>query len=157
MPNIIVCVRQILDPETPARAFKIDPVRMRAIPPQGSEPVTSDYDESAVEAALQVKDKSGANVTILSLGPESAKTTIRRCIAMGADGGIPLSDPAFDDADSYATAFALAEAVKKIGAYDLILCGRQEGDWDAGQVGSGMAELLGLPSVTMVSGFELSD
>jgi len=157
MLNIIVCVRQILDPETPAKAFKIDPVKMRAVPPQGSEAVTSDYDENAVEAALQVKDAREANVTVLSLGPESARTTIRRCIAMGADAGVLLSDSAFDDSDSYATAFVLAEAIKKMGGYDLILCGRQEGDWDAGQVGSGIAELLGLPSVTMVAGFDLGE
>jgi len=157
MLNIIVCVRQILDPETPAKAFRINPVTMRAMPPQGSEAVTSDYDENAVEAALQIKDALGANVTILSLGPESARTTVRRCIAMGADAGVLLSDPAFDDADSFATAFSLAEAIKKIGGYDLILCGRQEGDWDAGQVGSGIAEFLHLPSITMVSGIEINE
>jgi len=157
MLNVIVCVRQILDPETPAKAFKINPVTMRAIPPQGSEPVTSDYDENAVEAALQIKDSIGANVTILSLGPESARTTVRRCLAMGADAGVLISDPAFDDSDSFATAFALAEAIKKVGQYDLVLCGRQEGDWDAGQVGSGIAEFLDLPSVTMVSGIEVSE
>jgi electron transfer flavoprotein beta subunit len=157
MLEIVVCVRQILDPETPAKSFRLDADTRRAIPPEGSEPVTSDYDENAVEAALQIKDSLGANVTILSLGPASARTTIRRCIAMGADAGVLLSDPAFDDADSYATAFTLAEAIKKIGKYDLILCGRQEGDWDAGQVGSGIAELLALPSVTMVAGLSIEE
>ena len=157
MLNIIVCVRQILDPETPAKAFKLDPNAMQAMAPQGSEPVTSDYDENAVEAALQIKDTLGANVTILSLGPKSALTTIRRCIAMGADAGVLLSDSAFDDSDSYAIAATLSEAIKKIGAYDLVLCGRQEGDWDAGQVGSGIAEMLGLPSVTMVGNISVGD
>jgi len=157
MLEIVVCVRQILDPETPAKSFKIDPATQRAVPPAGSEPVTSDYDENAVEAALQIKDTLGANVTILSLGPASAKTTVRRCIAMGADAGVLVSDPVFDDSDSYATAFALSEAIKKIGKFDLVLCGRQEGDWDAGQVGSGIAELLGIPSVTMVAGFSIED
>jgi len=155
MLEVVVCVRQILDPEIPAKSFKIDSETQRAIPPAGSEPVTSDYDENAVEAALQIKETLGANVTILSLGPTSAKTTIRRCIAMGADAGILVSDPAFDDSDSYATAFTLSEAIKRIGHYDLILCGRQEGDWDAGQVGSGIAELLGIPSVTMVAGVSI--
>jgi len=76
---------------------------------------------------------------------------------MGADEGVLLSDPLFDDADSYATALVLAEAIKKLGDFDLILCGRQEGDWDAGQVGSGIAELLGLPSVTMIGNIEAKD
>lgn len=156
MLEIVVCVRQILDPETPSKSFRLDPNTRRAIPPQGSEAVTSDYDENAVEAALQIKDTLGANVTILSLGPESARTTIRRCIAMGADAGVLVCDPSFDDADSYAAAFALSEAIKKIGTYDLVLCGRQEGDWDAGQVGSGIAELLGLPGVTMVGALNIA-
>ncbi len=79
------------------------------------------------------------------------------CIAMGGDEGYLLNDPAFDDSDSYATASALAEAIKKIGEYDLVLTGRQEGEWDAGQVGSGIAELLGIPSVTTVGKIEVGD
>jgi electron transfer flavoprotein beta subunit len=67
---------------------------------------------------------------------------------MGTDEGILLSDPSFDDSDSFATAQALAQAIKKLGDFALILCGRQEGDWDAGQVGSGIAEILGIPVVT---------
>lgn len=155
--NIVVCIKQILDPEIPARAFRIDPVANRAIPPKGTELVISDYDESAVEAALKIKDSCEAKITVISLGAESAKTAIRRCIAMGADEGILLSDPLFDDSDSFATASVLAEAIKKLGGFDLILCGRQEGDWDAGQVGSGIAELLGIPSVTMVGKIEVNE
>lgn len=157
MINIAVCVKQILDPEIPAKAFKIDPEAKRAIPPKGAELVISDYDESAVEAALKIKDSYETKITVISLGAESAKSTIRRCIAMGADEGILLSDALFDDSDSFATAFVLAEAIKKLGDFDFILCGRQEGDWDAGQVGSGIAELLGIPSVTMIGKIELKN
>jgi len=157
MIKIAVCVKQILDPEIPAKVFKIDPEAKRAIPPQGAEFVISDYDESAVEAALKIKDSYETKITVISLGPESAKSTIRRCIAMGADEGILLSDPLFDDSDSFATAFILAEAIKKLGDFGLILCGRQEGDWDAGQVGSGIAELLGIPSATMVGKIEVKN
>ncbi|GAI07262.1 unnamed protein product, partial [marine sediment metagenome] len=152
--DMIVCVKEILDPEIPAKSFKVDSETKRAIKPPDIQFVISDYDESAVEAALKIKDSVESKITIISLGGESAKNVIRRCIAMGANEGVLLSDPLFDDADSYATALVLAEAIKKLGDFDLILCGRQEGDWDAGQVGSGIAELLDLPSVTMIGNIE---
>ena len=155
--NMIVCVREILDPEIPAKAFKVDPEAKRAIKPPDIQLVISDYDESALEAALKIKDSLESKITVISLGAESAKNIIRRCIAMGADEGVLLSDPLFDDSDSFAIACILAEAIKKLGDFDLILCGRQEGDWDAGQVGSGIAELLGIPSVTMIGNIEVKD
>ena len=155
--KIVVCIKQIIDPEIPAKAFKIDAEAKRAIPPSGTQLVISDYDESAVEAALKIKDCYGTKISVISLGSESAKSAIRRCIAMGADEGILLSDALFDDSDSFATAFVLAEAIKKLAEFDIILCGRQEGDWDAGQVGSGIAELLGIPSVTMVGKIEIKN
>jgi len=154
---MIVCVKEILDPEIPAKSFKIDPEAKRAIKPQDVQLVISDYDESAVEAALKIKDSLESKITVMSLGSKSARNVIWRCIAMGADKGVLLSDPLFNDSDSFATAFVLAEAIKKLGDFDLILCGRQEGDWDAGQVGSGIAELLGIPSVTMVGNIEAKD
>jgi electron transfer flavoprotein beta subunit len=155
--NMIVCVKEILDPEIPAKLFKVDAETQRAIKPSEIKLVISDYDESAMEAALKIKDVLASKITVISLGSESAKIVIRHCIAMGGDEGILLSDPLFIDNDSYATAFVLAEAIKKMGDYDLILCGRQEGDWDAGQVGSGIAELLGIPSVTVIGGIEARD
>ena len=155
--NMIVCVKEILDPEIPAKLFKIGAETQRAIKPSEIKLVISDYDESAMEAALKIKDAVASKITVISLGSESATNVIRHCIAMGGDEGILLSDPLFIDNDSYGTAFVLAEAIKKIGDYDLILCGRQEGDWDAGQVGSGIAELLGIPSVTVISGIEARD
>jgi electron transfer flavoprotein beta subunit len=154
--NLIVCVRQILDPETPAAAFKVDPEVKRAIPPNDRSMVISDYDANAMEAALRIKDSLKSRITVISLGSKSAKNVIRRCIAMGADEGVLLSDPLFDDSDSFATAFVLAKTIKKLGDFDLILCGRQEGDWDAGQVGSGIAELLDIPSVSMISDIEIN-
>ena len=155
--NMIVCVREILDPEIPAKAFKVDPEAKRAIKPPDVELVISDYDASALEAALKIKDSLESKIIVISLGAESAKNVIKRCIAMGADEGILLSDRLFNDSDSFATACVLAEAIKKLGDFDLILCGRQEGDWDAGQVGSGIAELLGIPSVTIVGNIEVKD
>jgi len=154
---MIVCVKEILDPEIPAKYFKIDAEAKRAVLSKDTPLVISDYDESAVEAALQIKDSIESNITVISLGGESAKNVIRHCVAMGADQGVLLSDHLFNDSDSFATAFVLAEAIKKMGDFDLILCGRQEGDWDAGQVGSGIAELLGIPSATMVVSIKLKD
>ena len=86
-------------------------------------------------------------MTIVSLGPDFAQRAVKQAVAMGADEGILLKDPAFEDSDTYATAYILAEAIKKLGAFDLILCGRQAADWDVGQVGVGVAELLEIPCV----------
>lgn len=155
--NMVVCVKEILDPEIPAKAFKVDPETKRAIKPTDIQLVISDYDESALEAALKIKDSIESKITVISLGAESAKNIIRRCIATGADEGILLCDPLFNDSDSFATASTLAQAIRKLGEFDLILCGRQEGDWDAGQVGSGVAELLGIPSVTMIGKIEVKN
>ncbi|MDD5093046.1 MAG: electron transfer flavoprotein subunit beta/FixA family protein [Dehalococcoidia bacterium] len=156
--NLIVCVKQVFDPETPAASFKIDPEKKRAIPPKEKPMVISPYDESAVEAALKVKDaNAGTKVTVLSMGGDSAKEVIKHGLAMGGDEGVQLTDPAFDDSDSFATASILAEAIKKIGPCDIIFCGRQEADWDAGQVGSGIAELLGIPSVTAIKKIQVKD
>jgi len=155
--NLIVCVKQIIDPETPAAAFKIDPEAKRAIPPKDRPMVISDYDEVAVEAALRIKEAKGGKITILSLGAPSATEVIKHCLAMGADEGILLSDPLFVEEDRSLTAYALAMAIKKIGEFDLILCGRQEGDWDAGQVGLGIAEILGIPSASPVKKIEVKD
>lgn len=154
---MIVCVKQIIDPQVPAVMFQVDPEAKRAIQPKGVELVISDYDEVAVEAALRIKDTHGGTITVLSLGEESAKGAIRHCLAMGADEGVLLSDPLFDDYDSFTTAWALAQAIKKVGDFDLILCGRQEGEWDAGQVGSGIAHLLDIPCVTVAGKIEIKD
>ena len=153
--NMIVCVKQVPDPETPPAGFKVDPVEKRVIPPLGAAPVISPFDENAVEAALRVKDNYGGEITALTMGPASAEDVLRHAIAMGVDEGMLLESPAAEGFDSFATAYSLAMAIKKIGAADLILCGREAADWNAGQVGSGIAELLGLPSVTLVKNIEL--
>lgn len=155
--NMIVCVKQVVDPETPAASFKIDPEAKRAVAAKDKGMVINPFDENAVEAALKVKDATGGTVKILSMGRESAKDVIKHSLAMGGDEGYQLTDPAFIDSDAYATAANIAEAIKKIGDYDIVFCGRQEADWDAGQVGSGIAEILGIPSVTAIKKIEVSD
>src|SRR5512136_2985520 len=147
--ELIVCVKQVPDPEAPPASFKVDAATNKVVPPPGVAPVVSTYDETAVEAALKVKDaKAGSKVTVLSLGNSLVRDVVKKPLAMGADTLVLLEDPAYEDGDSFSTATALAAAIKKIGKFDIIFCGRQAADWDAGQVGAGIAEFLGIPSVT---------
>ncbi len=155
--NLIVCVKEIPDPETPASAFAIDPEAKRAIPAKDTPPVISPFDEQAVEAALRLKDAHEGKVTALSLGAPSAEKVLKHTLSMGADEAFLLNDSLFDDSDSASAAYALAQAIKKVGEFDLIFCGRQAGDFDSGQVGSGIAEILGIPSVTVAKKIDVSD
>lgn len=157
MVDIIVCCKQVIDPEAPPASFKVDTEANKVIPPPGVSPVISPFDEYAVEAALRIKDAQGGKVTVISLGVNLLRDVVKKPLSMGADELILLEDEAFAGGDSWSTAFALATAIKKIGVYDLILCGRQAADWDAGQVGSGIAEILGLPSVTIARKIDIAD
>jgi len=155
--NMIVCVKQVIDPEAPPASFKIDPSSNTVVSPSGIPPVISLFDENAVEAALRIKDALGGKITIISLGINLLRDVIKKPLSMGADELILLEDEAFVEGDSWSTAHTLAMAIKKIGEYDLILCGRQAADWDAGQVGSGIAEILGLPSITLAKKIDVTD
>ncbi len=155
--NMIVCVKQVLDPEAPPASFKIDAASNKVVPPPGVPPVLNPFDENAVEAALKIKDAKGGKITVISLGINLLRDVVKKPLSMGADELILLEDQAFVDGDSWSTAYALAMAIKKIGTYDLILCGREASDWNAGQVGLGIAEILGLPSVTLVKKIDVTD
>jgi electron transfer flavoprotein beta subunit len=155
--NIIVCVKQVLDPEIPPAKFKIDPETKQVIPPPGVPPVISLFDERAVEAACRLKDKHGGTITVISLGPGKAADVVKHAVAMGADEGFVLQDAAFEGLDSFGIAYVLGKAIQKIGAYDLVLCGRQSADWGNGQVGSILAEILGIPVVTLAGDIEAAD
>lgn len=155
--NMIVCVKQVIDPEAPPASFKVDSASNKVVPPPGVSPVISPFDEQAVEAALRVRDAQGGKITIISMGINLLRDVVKKPLAMGADELILLEDDAFAEGDSWSTAYALAMAIKKVGDYDLIFCGRQAADWDAGQVGSGIAEILGLPSVTVAKKVEATD
>jgi len=150
-------MKQVLDPEAPASSFRIDTEAKRAIPPKGTPPVFNPFDENALEAALRIKDAVGGEISVISMGPHLAKPVVKKSLAVGADNLILLEDNTFEYLDSYSTAYALASAIKKIGKYDLILCGRQASDTDAGQVGSGIAEILGIPSVTVAQKIEVNN
>lgn len=155
--NIIVCVKQIPDPETPAASFRVDEAAKKVVPAQGIAPVVNPYDPQATEAALRLKDAAGGGkVTVISLGPESARDAIKHALAMGADEGVLLNDPAFADIDNFQTAHALAAAIKKLGEFDLILMGRASADWDMGVVPLGVGQALGVPVVTVAKSIESS-
>ena len=154
--DAIVCVKQIQDPETPAAAFKVDEAAMKVLPATGIQPVISPFDAQAVEAALRIVDAGGGGkVSVLSLGPASARDAIKHALAMGAEEGYHLNDPAFEDGDAWTTALALSKAIEKIGVPDVLLFGRQAADWDQGTVGSIVAELLDLPAVTVLRSAQL--
>jgi electron transfer flavoprotein beta subunit len=155
--NTIVCVKQVLDPEIPPAKFKIDPDAKQVIPPPGVPPVISVYDERAVEAACRLKDKHKGKITVISMGSAKASDVIKHAISMGADDGFVLQDGAFENLDSFGTAYVLGKAIQKIGTYDLVLCGRQAADWGAGQVGSILAEILGIPVITLACEIQAVD
>src|SRR5919202_3762773 len=124
--DIVVCIKQVPDPEIPTSQFRVDEAAKRVMPPEGVQPVVSTFDLHAIEAAIQVKEQHGGQVTALSLGPASVRDALKRAIAMGCDAAVQLEDPAFEGGDSYATATALAAAIRKVGPFDLVLTGRQE-------------------------------
>jgi electron transfer flavoprotein beta subunit len=155
--NMIVCCKQVVDPEAPPASFRVDASANKVIPPQGIPPVISPFDENALEAALKIKDAQGGKITVISLGNNLLRDVVKKPLSMGADELVLLEDEAYDEGDAWSVATAITVAIKKIGEYDLIFCGRQAADWDNGQVGSGIAEILGLPSVTLAKKVEPED
>jgi electron transfer flavoprotein beta subunit len=153
--NMIVCCKQVPDPEAPPAVFKVVDNKM-TLPPE-VKPVIGQYEEFALEAALKIKDTAGGKITAVSVGNNFVRDVIKKALAVGADELVLLEDKAFEDGDSWSTAHALAAAIKKIGEYDIIFCGRQSSDWDAGQVGLGIAEILGIPAVTLAREVEVND
>ena len=141
--RIIVCIKQV--PET--TEVKINP-ETNTLVREGVPSIVNPFDENAVEAALQLKEKHGGTVTIITMGPPQAAEALRATIAMGADEAVLVSDRAFAGSDTWATSYTLAQTIKKLGGFDLILCGKQAIDGDTAQVGPGIAEWLSLPQVT---------
>ena len=143
--NIIVCLKQV--PDTEAQ-IKIGPDG-KSIVQDGIKWVMNPYDEYGVEEALRIKEKFGGEVTIVGLGPKRVAESMRTALAMGADKGILISDPAADGSDSLAVAKALAAVIKTL-KYDLILTGQRGVDEDSGLVGAGLAEFLNIPHLSVI-------
>jgi electron transfer flavoprotein beta subunit len=147
--HIYACVKEIQDPEIASSVFRVDEDKKQVIPVAGQALVTSPFDEQAIEAALRIRDTIGeARITLVSFGPKLSERAIKRGLAMGADQGILVTDTGLEAADGYATARLLASAIAKANDFNLIITGRQAADWDAGIVGCGIGELLGIPVVT---------
>jgi electron transfer flavoprotein beta subunit len=142
--NIVVTVKQVPD----THKVKID-LRTGTLIRQGVPSIINPEDKNAVEEALRLKaDHADVNVTVVSMGPPQAESTLREALSMGADRAVLLSDKAFAGADTLATSYLLSVAIRKLEKYDLILCGGQTLDGETGQVGPQLAEWLGLPQVT---------
>lgn len=147
--NVLVLMKRVPDTETRIQ------VRDGQVVTEGISWVISPYDEYAVEEGLRLTEKLGGKVTLLTLGPEEAKETIRKGLALGAHEAIHLNDPAFLGGDAAATSKVLAAACKKV-QFDIILTGKQAVDEDNAQVGVRVAELLDLPNVNSVIALEVS-
>lgn len=146
----IVCLKEVPDTET-----RIE-VRDGVVVEEGVQYVVNPYDEYALEEALKWQEAYGGTVTLVSLGPQRARESILKGLAMGADEVYHLTDEAFLGGDAFATAKALAAAIAKLGDYDAIFCGKQAVDDDDAAVGIILAELLDLPHVSVVSKLEIA-
>ncbi|HHE41703.1 MAG TPA: electron transfer flavoprotein beta subunit/FixA family protein [Dehalococcoidia bacterium] len=146
MPDIVVPIKQVPDMERvkfDTEAGRID----RSSAPGEINP----FDLHALEAAIRIKEKLGGTVTTISMGPPQAESTVRDSLARGADCGILLAGREFAGADTWATSYTLACAIRKVGKYDLIICGEKTVDGDTGQVGPEIADWLDIPHVAYVS------
>jgi len=150
--DIIVLVKQVPDTES---LIEIDADGV-SIKKQDIKWVMNPYDEIAVEEALQIREAKGGSVTVVSMGGQKAIETIRTALAMGADKGVHINDPAAEGSDALATAKILAAACKQI-PFELIIAGHRAVDEDNYQVAAGVAEFLGIPQVSMVIKAELLD
>ncbi|WP_428897478.1 electron transfer flavoprotein beta subunit [Parelusimicrobium proximum] len=141
--NIVVCIKQVPD----STQVKVDP-KTGTLIRAGVPSILNPYDHFALEQAIKIKQKTGATVTVLSMGPQQAVAVIRLAQALGADRGVLLSGREFAGSDTWATSYALAQAIKKLGKTDLIICGQMAIDGDTAQTGPGIAYHLDIPQIT---------
>lgn len=147
--NIIVCIKQV--PET--TEVRINPETNTLIR-EGVKSIINPFDMYAIEEALCLKDKFLAKTTVITMGPAQAETALREALSMGIDEAVLISDRAFAGSDTWATSYILSEAIRKIGQFDLVLCGKQASDGDTAQVGPGISAHLDIPQVTYVKKIE---
>jgi len=153
LKRIIVCLKQAVD----VSQLKVDPATRHLITASAPKKI-SDFDKNALEEAIRIKEKIGeAEVCTLTVSSEDAKAVLREALAIGADKAYFLYDASFQDVDTSGTACILAEAIKKIGAFDLVICGESSLDSFSGLVGPRLAELLNLPQVTSARKLSVKD
>ena len=150
--DIIVCVKHV--PETAEAELKIDATG-KGIDRTGLVFDINEWDDYALEEAVRIREKQGGTVTAITIGADDSDTTLRKCLARGADKAIRMTDPKFNDSDGYATAKILHSAIKTL-HFDLILTGMQAGDDGQATVGPILAEMLKIPHATMVKKIELA-
>lgn len=150
--HIVVCIKQVPD----TKNVRIDP-DTHTLVRQGVESIINPFDLFAVEAALRLKEKHGARITVVTMGPPQAEEALREVMSRGVDDAVLLSDRAFAGSDTWATSITLASAVKKMGDVDLVICGKQAIDGDTAQVGPEMATFLDLPHATFVKQIVVPD
>jgi electron transfer flavoprotein beta subunit len=155
--HIVVPLKQVFDPNTPPVQLRIGADGRSLEVPSGASPIMNGYDANAVEAAIALKEKHGGTLSVLSVGDESCKNALRRALAMGADRAIHVVGPNGLAADSALIGAMLAAAIRKLPAFDLVLCGRASSDTDAGQVPLLLAVALDLPAVSPVRAISLGD
>ena len=142
--RIVVCIKQVPD----SAEVRINPETNTLIR-DGVPTIINPYDVHALEAGIQMREKTGGKVTVITMGPPQAETALREAIAMGADEAVLLSDRAFAGSDTWATAYTLSQAIGQIGA-DVILCGKQAIDGDTAQVGPEIAEFMDIPHISYI-------
>ncbi|MFC1498580.1 electron transfer flavoprotein subunit beta/FixA family protein [Verrucomicrobiota bacterium] len=150
--HFVVCIKQV--PET--TDVKINP-ETNTLVREGVASIVNPFDMYAIEEAVRLKEKLGGKITAVSMGPPQAESALREAISLGADEGILLCDRAFAGSDTWATSYTLSAALKKIGDFNIILCGKQASDGDTAQVGPGIATHLDLPQLTYVRKIEEID
>ncbi len=157
--QIVALVKQVLDPETPVSAYRIDRQKKRVDtdPTKKIAPVINGFDETAVEAALRIREAGNdVKITVLSAGGSFVTDVMKKALSMGSDEMVLVQDPTLEAiSDSTITARVLAAAIKKLGPFDLIIAGRQASDWDNAQVPLGLAEILGVPCIPVTRKVEV--
>jgi len=151
--EIVVCVKHV--PETAEVELKIDKTG-RDIERSGLVFDINEWDDYAVEEAIRIKEKLGGNVTVVTVGSEDADSTLRKCLAKGADKAIRITDRRINTSDPYVVAKVLSKTIKEM-PFNLILTGAQSSDDGYGFIGPALAELLDIPHVTLAKKIEFKD
>ena len=146
MLKILVCVKQVPD----VNLVKIDPVTGSLIR-KGVPAILNPLDANALEAAVQIKERYGGEITCITMGPDQAMEALRECLAAGADRAVLLSDRAFANADTLATSYVIVTAAKMLGEFDLVFCGKESLDGATGQMGAQLAERFDASQISSMS------
>jgi electron transfer flavoprotein beta subunit len=155
-PRIVVCIKDVPDPEGPKSAFHIESDAKRMVP-IGIPPVINPYDENALELALCLKEQWGGTILVVNVSEKATVPVLKKALSVGADELLLLEDPSFRDLTGPSIAAVLAAGINKTGPFDLVLTGRESADWEGGQVGLFLAEILSIPAINLVKSAELEE